>query len=76
MAGADRDPVTAVCTPTQNTTAASTANAAPAGCTTNARSSLPWAACENAVVIPHVGHGRPYAATHPHSGSPSCRCVP
>ena len=26
--------------------------------------------------MPHDGHGRPIASTHPHGGSPSCPCVP
>ncbi len=48
----------------------------PSGCVINAVGNSPRTVWLQAVVIPHVGHGTSAARIHPHSGSPSWRCVP
>ena len=54
----------------------SIASSTPAGLARAAETNSPRTKCENAVVIPHPGHGRENRTRMEHSGNPNCWCVP
>lgn len=70
------EPKMATWSASQKVMAVTRQRSSPAGWDSTAVSQLPWAALENAVVMPQVMQGLSNQTTHEQSGSPRRVCVP